>query len=147
VAVFVDQDVGLGGKSVRRQGDDWGSESYPLQIPMYHRLTVHVYKPPSDISELSEGIISGRRGRQEQDLTSSNRFASLCALTNSLMFPFPIHSDTIANWELLIVTPNNGSTFGWRRAFHVTTSLQNLYVGRHQLANAHLRRKCGNLQL
>jgi len=46
------------------------------------------------------------------------------------MFPFAIHSDTIANWELLIVTPNSDSTFGWRRVFHVTTSLQNLYVGK-----------------
>ena len=58
---------------------------------------------------------------------------------NSLMFPFTIHSDTISNWELLIVTPTSGSTFGWRRAFHVTTSLQNLYTGQHQLANAHVR--------
>ena len=45
--------------------------------------------------------------------TSSNRFTSLCTLTYSLTFPFTIHSDIIANWLLLIVTPNNGNTFGW----------------------------------
>ena len=27
-----------------------------------------------------------------------------------------------------MVTPNNGSTFGWRRLLHVMTSLQNLYA-------------------
>jgi hypothetical protein len=43
------------------------------------------------------------------------------------MFPFSIHSDTIAKWNWFIVTPNSGKTFGCRRAFHVITSLQNLY--------------------
>jgi len=42
------------------------------------------------------------------------------------MFPFDIHSDTIANRAFDMITPNNGSTFGWQRAFHVTNSLQNL---------------------
>jgi hypothetical protein len=44
------------------------------------------------------------------------------------MFPLSIHSDTIANWFSLIVTPNSGNTFWWRRAFQVMTSLQNLCV-------------------
>jgi len=29
---------------------------------------------------------------------------------------------------LFIVIPRSDSTFGWRRVFHVTTSLQNLYT-------------------
>ena len=45
---------------------------------------------------------------------------------NSLMFPLTIHSETIAKSFFPIVTPNSGSTFGWRRVFHVTTSLQNV---------------------
>ena len=48
------------------------------------------------------------------------------------MFPLIIHSPTIANWFLLIVTPNSGNTFWWRRAFHVIASLQNIYV-RHTI--------------
>jgi len=108
---------------------------------------MHVYQPHSNVFELSEGIIGCSCGQRKEDLTSSNRFAPLCALTNSLMFPFAIHSDTIANWELPIVTPNSGSTFGWRRAFHVTTSLQNLYINRHrQLINTHFQ-NCGNPRL
>jgi len=47
---------------------------------------------------------------------------------NSVIFPLTIHSETIARRFFPIVTPNSGSTFGWRRAFHVTTSLQNVYV-------------------
>ena len=45
---------------------------------------------------------------------------------NSLMFPLTIHSETIAKSPSSIVTPKSGSTFGWWRAFHVTTSLQNV---------------------
>jgi len=100
---LVDQDVDLDGKRVRRQGRTSSPKSYPFQISMYHRLTMYVYQSPRNIFELS-----------------------LCALANSLMVPFVIHSDTIANWSLLIVIPRNDSTFGWRRVFHVTTSLQNL---------------------
>ena len=47
---------------------------------------------------------------------------------NSLTVPLIIHSDTIVSWLSIIITPNNGNTFWWRRDFHVTTSLQNLYV-------------------
>ena len=51
------------------------------------------------------------------------------------MFPFVIHSDAIAKRErdLSIIIPNNGSTFGWLRAFQVTTSLQNLCNCKDQL--------------
>ena len=103
---------------------------------MYHCLTMHIYQPPSDIFELSGYIISDKCCHRGRNPTRSNRFASLCDLRNSLMFPFTIHSDTITNWESPIVTPISGNTFGWRRAFHVTTSLQNFYTGQHELANA-----------
>jgi len=62
----------------------------------------------------------------ERNHTSSNRFASLCAPMNSLIFPLTIHSETIAKSLFPIVTPNSGSTFGWKRLFHVMTSLQNV---------------------
>ena len=42
------------------------------------------------------------------------------------MFPFIIQSEIIANLVLDIVTPISGRTFGCRRNFHITTSLQNL---------------------
>ena len=103
---------------------------------MYHSLAVHVYQPPGDVFELSEAIVSnGCDQSLEQNPTSSGRFASLLALINSLMFPFTIHSDAIAKWRASIVTPNRCSTFGWRRAFHVTTSLQNLYNSQRQQVN------------
>ena len=60
--------------------------------------------------------------------TSSNRFTSRCASTNSTIFPLTIHSETIAKSLSSIVTPNSESTFGWWRVFHVTTSLQKIYV-------------------
>ena len=43
------------------------------------------------------------------------------------MSPLDIHFDTIANSVADIATPSSGNTFRWRRAFHVMTSLQNLY--------------------
>ena len=58
---------------------------------------------------------------------------------NPLMFPFSIHSDATARKLLPIVTPNNGNTFGWQRDFQVTTSLQNRYSGKHQLAKRNPR--------
>jgi len=42
------------------------------------------------------------------------------------MFPFTIQSDIIANRVSDIVMPTSGRTFGCRRNFHITTSLQNL---------------------
>ena len=53
------------------------------------------------------------------------------------MFPFFIHSDTITNWVPVILAPNSGITFGWRRVFHIMTSTQNLYMGRGQPADKH----------
>ena len=68
----------------------------------------------------------------ETALTSPNRFASGCTFTKSLMFPFAIQSDTIANWVSDVVIAMSGRTFGCRSVFHVTTSLQKLYVVRSQ---------------
>ena len=61
--------------------------------------------------------------------TSLSRSASGCAFTKSLMFPFTIHSDTISNRASVIVTPISGNTFGCRRFFHATTSLQRICEG------------------
>ena len=55
---------------------------------------------------------------------------------NSLIFPFVIHSDTMTNWSLAIVTPRSGKTFGRLRVFHLITSLQNPYMSQSQPANA-----------
>lgn len=105
---------------------------------MYHCLTVHVYQSLCNVFELSGTVISERSGSGEDEPTSSNRFTSWLSLTNSLIFPFSIHSDAIEKreMELSIVTPNSGSTFGWRSAFQVTTSLQNLCDGRNKLTSA-----------
>ena len=59
--ILTDQDIRLDRKRVREWGNDYCTKSYPLQIPMYHYLTMHVYQSPSDIFELS-GIISLVRG-------------------------------------------------------------------------------------
>jgi len=64
MAALVDQDVGLDKNSVRRQNSDERSESYPLQIPVYHCQFMHIYQSPCDVFELSEGIISGGCGQQ-----------------------------------------------------------------------------------
>ena len=68
--------------------------------------------------------------------TSSSRLASGQALTNSLRFPFVIHSDTVVNPFSAVVMPNNGRTFGCSRAFHIATPSWNLcrydqFVGKH----------------
>ena len=103
---------------------------------MYHILTVYIYQSLGDTFELPRSNVSNSHcKRYRQDRTSSNRFASLCFLMYSLMFLFSIHSDAMAKESLSIVTPIRGSTLGWRRAFHVTTSLQNLYGGWDQLVN------------
>ena len=75
----------------------------------------------------SRTIINNKRRTANKKRTSLNRSALGSAFTNPLIFPFTIHSETITNRFSVIVTPNRGSTFGWRRAFHVTTSPQNLY--------------------
>ena len=62
---------------------------------------------------------------------------------NSLIFPFTIHSDAIVSWQSPIANPNNGSTFGWRRVFHIKTSRKNLYIDQHQLASTHIQRAVG----
>lgn len=131
--------LALSTEQVRWQSDDDRSKSYPLQVTVHHRLTVHIYQPTGNVFELRD-IGRERKYHQhwKQNPTSSKRFASWWLSINSLMFPFFIHSDVIAKreMELSIVTPNKGSTFGWRRIFQVTTSLQNLWYGKNQLPGA-----------
>lgn len=77
---------------------------------------------------------------KDRALTSSTRSASALFFKNSLMFPLSIHSDTMTNRRSIIVTPNRGSTFGWRRVLHIITSLQNSCVGRGMRTDEH--KKC-----
>ena len=88
----------------------------------------YIANPGQRLRAIKNNFISDgwSRPRWEQNPTSSNRFTSLCALTNSVIFPLAIHSETIAKSFFPIVTPISGSTFGWQRLFHVTTSLQNV---------------------
>ena len=48
---------------VRRQDRERCSKPYPLQIPMYHCLIMHVNQPPSNILELLE-IVSEQRSQR-----------------------------------------------------------------------------------
>jgi len=99
---------------------------------------MHVDQTPRDVSQLPKSCLSrtikGARSFNDE-LTSANWFSRGWAFTNSLMFPFSIHPDTIANWFSVIVTPSSGNTFGWRRALQVMTSLQNFYKRDVRLAN------------
>ena len=79
---------------------------------MYHILTVQTYQSPGDILELSESIVSSWGDR-----TSPNLLASLCALTDSLVFPFIIHYDS-QEWQYIWM----------EKSPHVTTSLRSLYT-------------------
>ena len=76
---------------------------------------------------------------QKKILTSSRRSTSGLFFKNWLMFPLFIHSDTITNRWLVIVTPSRGNTFGWRRVLHIMTSLQNLCMGHYQPGDGHKR--------
>jgi len=66
MAIIIDQDVRLDEKPVRRRDNKWRSKLYPLQIPVYHHLTVHIYQSTSEVFELSgviplaTGEVSGR---------------------------------------------------------------------------------------
>ena len=102
---------------------------------MNHPPTMQIDQPVRDIFELSDAI-SDSYYAAKIGFTSSNRFASQCSLANSLISPFSIHSNTVAYWPSFIIAPRRGSTFGWRKEFHVTTSLQNRCTCRHQLVDS-----------
>ena len=42
------------------------SNSYPLQVPVYHRLAVHIYQTLSDVFELSEEDVSDWYAEQSE---------------------------------------------------------------------------------
>ena len=87
-----------------------GPNAYPPEIPMDYSLVVHVGQPLSDAPKL-------QRSRHfwckdlERERTSSTRSALASFLKNSLTLPLTIHSDTITNRFVVIVTPNSGSKF------------------------------------
>ena len=83
-----------------------------------------------DISQLDELFNRDQvKAEATRKPTNSNRFTPGFASTNSLMLPLGIQSEIIANWPSDIVTPISGKTLGCRRVLHVTTSLQNFYMG------------------
>ena len=91
-----------------------GPKTYALKIPMDHAPTVHVDQSPRDVTQLEEPHGSQRQVRVigvNGGFTSSNRFTSQCISTNWLIFPFGIHSDTMAKRFSVIITPSNGNTF------------------------------------
>lgn len=143
MALVVDQDVGLE-QSKRPTGraiEEFKNKNllpldprgpYPgcvdILSPCRRLLAIGVQ---AVVREKLNNMISRRKP------TSPNRSVSLFAFTNSLTLPFTIHSVTIANRLSVIVTPISGKTFGCRSAFHITTSLQNLYAHHSQLTKGH----------
>ena len=91
------------------------SETYPFEVTVNHTLPVHVNQAPCDVCQLQNHVIVNERWDTKNiggKLTSSSRFASKCSFTNSLMSPFDIHFETIANSVADIATPSSGNTFG-----------------------------------
>ena len=101
---------------------------------MNHSIVMEVDQPFSSADQLEYLQLSPNKesGIENEGPTSSILSASGFALMNSLMFPFGIHSDTITNSFSAITTPINGRTFGCRRDFHITASLQNFNTQRCQ---------------
>jgi len=78
------------------------SKSHPLEIPVDNPLAMDVDQPHSNISQLDKSSDNQWTRSEEGEIlnrkpTSLNRSASGCAFTKSLMFPFTIQSDIIAN--------------------------------------------------
>ena len=101
---------------------------------MGHALAMNVDQPLGNAYELSKlsNPAYERDVKSEisnENHTSGNRSATGFSFTNSLMFPFAIQSETIANCASVIITPTSGRIFGWSSVLHVTTSLQNFYIG------------------
>ena len=130
MASLVDQDVGLDGQ--QSQYD----ESMFSVTGNAHPSDPRGSLPGCECRSIlwprlsARGLYDCQRSNDGKTLNGKHTSPSLstsgCAFTKSLMFPFAIHSDTISNRVSVIVTPISGRTFGCRRVFHVTTSLQNL---------------------
>lgn len=90
------------------------TETYTFEIAMDHPLAVNINEPFSNTHKLVDfTIINDEAGQiSNTKLTSPGRSASGYAFTKSLMFPWSIQSDIIANRVSDIVTPINGRTFG-----------------------------------
>jgi hypothetical protein len=59
MTALIDQDIGLAKRASQAADSDERSKSYPLQVSVYHRLTVHIYQPLSDVFELRENDHEG----------------------------------------------------------------------------------------
>jgi len=74
-------------------------KTHTLEVPVNHSLAMDVDQALSDVRQLNKpwDLQYTAQGENYEKLTGLNRSASGCAFTKSLMFPFPIQSDTIAN--------------------------------------------------
>jgi hypothetical protein len=101
--------------------------THPFETSVNHMEAMHVFQAVRNINQLSSTSVRQLCGWVTRgDVQAQIRFTYLFFWINSLMFLFPIHSETIANRCSLTVTPSNGSMFGWRRCFQATPSWQNL---------------------
>jgi len=115
MASVADQDVRLRTHEPREGRRRRGSRTHSFEIPVDYFLFVHIDQPPSYIFKLPHSCCrqcQATMRTSEKGHTSPNRFTSACTFTNSLIFPFSIHSDTMTNRFSDTVTPNSGSTFG-----------------------------------
>ena len=111
------------------------SKTYAFEISVDHSPLVNIDQSCSNVSAISPNCSSVHSKRSENlddKHTRYNRSTFGFPLKNSLMFPSITQSETIANCDPDIVTPMRGMILGWRRDFHVTASLQNLYMRHRQ---------------
>jgi len=65
VAILVNHNVELDEKKkLRGSSVTECSKSYPLEVPVYHCLTVHMNQTPGDVFELVGEYVSGWRDKQ-----------------------------------------------------------------------------------
>ena len=98
---------------------------YPLQVSVNNTEAMHILHAFRDVDQLNSESVRLLLA-PNTTLTSPGRFTCLSLWMNSLMSPFTIHSEAIANWYSFIITPSSGKIFGCRRCFQVTASRQNL---------------------
>ena len=112
------------------------SKTYAFEIPVDHSPLVNIDQPFSNVFQLYHPICLSVHSKRSENVddkhTRSNRSTFGYRFKNSLMLPLTIQSDTIANCDSDIVTPMRDKILGCCRDFHVTTSLQNLYMRHRQ---------------
>ena len=100
-----------------------GTATHPFQISVDEMKAVHICQTLRDVGELNKSVEDTRRSSNVH--TSLMRFTLGFFRVKSLIFPFSIHCETIANRRSASVTPSSGRMFGCWRFFQATASLQN----------------------